>query len=197
MSMSDDELLPAGVSPARRRGPRIGAAVAVAVVVLAGLVWNAVGHVSPSNSRASSTAPSAAAPPAEPVGRLADNGNRCSAQQGGRLMLGIEMTNGTATQVGVERVHVVLPLGGLRPVSLHRSECVWASTELTPFSLEPGQSAWLSAVFDVLVGCPAALPVQFAVDYSWRLSSDIAVLAPSGFADLGEVRYSGCTMARP
>jgi hypothetical protein len=53
----------------------------------------------------------------------------------------------------------------------------------------------MSAVFDVFEACPAAVPVSFTV-----LAADdvnTAAIDTGGFANLGEVPYSGCLTPSP
>jgi hypothetical protein len=56
--------------------------------------------------------------------------------------------------------------------------------------LSPGQSAWLSATFELQIPCPVPAPVQFTVGYLAQGKPATASLP--GFADLGEVPFSGC-----
>jgi hypothetical protein len=56
--------------------------------------------------------------------------------------------------------------------------------------LSPGQSTWLSATFELQIPCPVPAPVQFTVGYLAQGKAATASLP--GFADLGEVPFSGC-----
>jgi hypothetical protein len=56
--------------------------------------------------------------------------------------------------------------------------------------LAPGGAAWFSVTFQVLVGCPRALPVQFSLSYQENTQPGTAQLP--GFPDLGQVSYTGC-----
>jgi hypothetical protein len=180
----------------RWRPPR-AAVVVGAAALLAGL---AVGYAAgilharkgaPAHSRAPAAALSA---PATVAGSLplSQSGPQCSAQIGHELQLGVQVTNLSAAAAVLRRVQVVLPLGGLKPVSQAWGPC----GELPIASLGPddtlpaGTSAWFTVTFQVLIKCPEPLPVQFTLDYDQRGRS--AVVHLPGFADLGPVRYGRC-----
>ena len=56
--------------------------------------------------------------------------------------------------------------------------------------LGPGDSTWLSVTVQVLVACPAPIPVEFAVGYIYAGGASTVNLP--GFPDLGDVPYTGC-----
>jgi hypothetical protein len=91
----------------------------------------------------------------------------------------------------IDRVAVDLPLNGLREVDAAWGTC-GQLTIVPPRGqrLEAGASGWLSVTFDVLVPCPAPLPVGFVVQYERGGRPDRAEVW--GFSDLSEVSYSGC-----
>lgn len=125
---------------------------------------------------------------AQPVTRT---GNRCSAQLGDRLQLGVEIINQTATTVTLRRVETVLPLNGLRVTASAWGSCGQLSVDAaTSHSLPPGAITWLTSTFDVLVPCPAPIPVLFTLTYTQEDRTVISDL--NGFADLGDVPYTGC-----
>ena len=115
----------------------------------------------------------------------------CSVQSGRELQLGVPVTNDSAAAITLGQVHTVLPLGGLRAISQQWAPCGAIGVGQGPASLGPGDSTWLSVTFQVLVGCPGPLPVQFTVDYS-SAGASAAVNLP-GFPDLSQVPYTGCT----
>ena len=125
---------------------------------------------------------------AQPVTRT---GNRCSAQLGDRLQLGVEIVNQSATTATLRRVETVLPLNGLRATASAWGSCGQLSVDAaTSHSLPPGATTWLTSTFDVLVPCPAPIPVLFTLTYTQAGHTAISDLG--GFADLGNVPYTRC-----
>jgi len=182
----------------RRRPPR--AALVLGVVgLLVGLVAGyAVGvrHAgkphSPSRATPSQTRPSFSAGGFP----LSQSGPGCSAQMGHELQLGLQVTNLSATAVTLRRVRVVLPLGGLKATSQAWGPCGelppagQAPGNIFPPTLGPGDSAWFTVTFQVLIKCPTPLPVQFTLVYE-QGGRRAAMPLPS-FPDLGQVPYAGC-----
>jgi len=147
---------------------------------------------------------------------LAQTGGKCSVQHGRELQVGVEVINISETPVTLGQARPVLPLGGLRLVSRQWAPCgalspSWQAADggmvviiktstgavevgsATPGGaavIPPNGTAWLSATFQVLVACPRSLPVQFSVSYQQGGRRHTSQLA--GFADLGQVTYSGC-----
>jgi hypothetical protein len=193
---ADEETLQLG-SPGRHRLLVWG--IAVAVLVLAGVVaWqlHSSGPSGPTASGAASAAPTMSAAASSSVtsalGTLVDDGNRCFAERAEHLQLGIELTNGYSVPVLITGVRVDLPLGALREASTTFTPCR-SGQPVTPRVLDAGNSVWVSAVFDVEVACPAFAPVLFAIDYI--VDTQRLTTVPSGFSDLGQVSYSGCASA--
>ncbi len=121
-------------------------------------------------------------------------GNRCAVQLGKRFQLGVEVVNKSQGTVALRQIEPVLPLRGLRAVASRWGTC-GALTELGPgpghaTALGPGATGWLTVTFDVIVGCPGVLPVQFKISYvqAGRL---VRAELP-GFPDLGQVQYNNC-----
>jgi hypothetical protein len=128
---------------------------------------------------------------------IAPTGKHCSQQRGRQLQLGVEIVNRSAYPVMVQEFAATLPLGGMQVV-----DAAWGTCgELTPQpsrtlqTLPAGATAWMSAVFDVFEACPAAVPVSFTVLAADDV--DTAAIDTGGFADLGEVPYSGCLTPSP
>jgi len=144
-----------------------------------------------SASSASAALATGTAVPYAGVPALTQATGTCSAQSGRELQLGVQVTNGSAAQIRLGRVHTVLPLGGLRAISQQWAPCGAIGVGQAPASLGPGDSTWFSVTFQVLVGCPGPLPVQFTVDYS--SAGEPASVNLPGFPDLGQVPYTGCT----
>jgi hypothetical protein len=181
----------------RRRPPAAAALALAAVALLAGL---AVGYAAgirhagkppaPPLPAASQTTPSFAAGGFP----LSQTGPGCSAQIGHELQLGLEVTNLSATPVTLRRVEVMLPMGGLKATSQAWGPCgelpVPGPGNALPPTLGPGASAWFTVTFQVLVGCPQPLPVQFTLDYD-QGGRPAAIPLP-GFPDLGQVSYGKC-----
>jgi hypothetical protein len=137
-----------------------------------------------------STTGSAAPLAAQSVTRT---GNRCSAQLGDRLQLGVEIVNQSATTATLRRVETVLPLDGLRATASAWGSCgqLPSVDAATPHSLPPGAVTWLTTTFDVLIPCPAPIPVLFTLTYTQ--AGHTAVSDLRGFPDLGDVPYTRCT----
>jgi hypothetical protein len=143
-------------------------------------------------------APSASAPAESEVNPIVRTGHTCAitvAAPGGRndLWLGAEIRNRSARSLTIEAPGVELPLGGL---SLVGPPSVTTCGELPGAAatgvLGPGASTWISARLRVAgTGCPAALPVLFAVGFRAGAEHDSALVG--GFNDLGAVPYPACT----
>ncbi|MGX6602973.1 hypothetical protein ACWKSP_12665 [Micromonosporaceae bacterium Da 78-11] len=160
--------------PPARRSVTAGVVLAVVAAAAAGYVVGARQEKAPTP-----------APPA--AGEITTTGHRCSQQSGAGLQLGVEIANRSATDAVLRQINVDLPLGGLRP-----KEVSWGSCgQLSPaqggasFELAAGATTWLAVTFDVLVACPAPLPVRFTVDY--EQDGRTATVTVPGFPDLGDV----------
>ncbi len=134
----------------------------------------------------------AAAAPAANGPAVGQSAAVCSAQIGRLLQLGVQVSNFSGAAVTLRRVSAILPLGGLRAISVAWNPCgVLPPTSPEPGDLLPaGASTWFTITFRVLVRCPAPLPVQFTVGYA-RLGRRATASLP-GFADLSHVPYSSC-----
>jgi len=121
-------------------------------------------------------------------------GNRCAVQLGHALQLGVEVVNQSDRAVALHQIEPVLPLGGLKAVASRWGTC-GSLSELSPgpgqaTALGPGGTRWLTVTFDVMVGCPQPLPVQFKISYAQAGRLVTAELL--GFPDLGQVQYNHC-----
>jgi len=201
--------------PLNWRPPR-GTAILLAVGLVIGLAAGyAAGHRQvPRNASAS---PTASATPAPPVPALApqivikgtaiqgtgsvftdglaltqDTGT-CSVQSGRELQLGVQVTNSSTEPIVLSRIRTVFPLSGLKVVSQQWAPCGAIGAVQGPVALAPGDSTWFSVTVQVLVACPAPLPVQFAVGYT--SPGEAATVNLPGFPDLGQVPYTGCRSA--
>ena len=175
------------------RGPAISIALAA---LAAGLLLGFAGGrlQAGANGRPGRAAPSATAVFAVGDTAITMTGNRCAVQLGHALQLGVEVVNQSDRAVALRQIEPVLPLGGLKAVASRWGTC-GALPELGPgphqaTALGPGATGWLTVTFDVMVGCPQPLPVQFKISYvqAGRL---VAAELP-GFPDLGQVRYNNC-----
>jgi hypothetical protein len=123
---------------------------------------------------------------------LTQPGPECSLQNGHDLQLGVEVSNDSVAPVTILRVAPLVPLGGLKALSL-----IWGPCGELPGqppedqALAPGNSLWFTVSFRVLVACPGPLPVQFAIGYSEN--GQRGATSVEGFADLSQVHYSGCS----
>jgi hypothetical protein len=152
--------------------------------------------LSPSTAKPS---PSTAASPSSSIRLASDTldktGNLCGTQTGPReIQLGIEVANVGKTAVSLDRLSVVLPLGGLRPESYSVGLACGQTPALVPvegYVLPATRRVTLLVVFEVLGdGCPAALPVDFRIIYSQGDGLHFASL--TGFKDLADVPFEGC-----
>jgi hypothetical protein len=150
---------------------------------------------SPAPPAQASAAPVSVVPLTAGGSPLGFNGSRCSSQVGHELQLGVEVTNNLPGLLTVLGVDAVLPAGGLKVVSWAWGPCgELAGTPPPEQSLTTGSSNWFTVTFQVLVGCPAPLPVQFNFQFDLRSSQDsrAAFATVAAFPDLGQVPYSGC-----
>jgi hypothetical protein len=121
---------------------------------------------------------------------LTQDTGTCSVQSGRELQLGVQVANRSAEPIGLGRIRTVLPLSGLKVVSQQWAPCGAIGAVQVPDTLGPGDSTWLSVTIQVLVACPAPIPVQFAVGYTY--AGEAATANLPGFPDLGDVPYTGC-----
>jgi hypothetical protein len=166
---------------------RITAGLALVLVVVAALAGYLVGRRH--HGAAPAPAPVASATPGTVV-PVTVTDKQCSIESKGRLQLGIEIVNRSAAALTLDSVDAILPLRGLRATTTTWGTC----GQLPPpagdiFPVAAGGTGWLTVTFDVLVACPAPLPVQFRVHYTQAGTSGIADLP--GFNDLGDVPYTG------
>jgi len=173
--------------------PRLPGRLAVGWVLLLVVAAGVVGYRVGDRHRAAATPPVRPLPTAAPVvdQPIAGTGKRCSEQVAKRLQLGVEVVNRSAGTVSLRQLHAILPLGGLRA-----GAATWGSCGQLPgagsdgnYLLAAAGTTWLTITFDVLVACPAPMPVLFTVEYTQDGRSDVVDLP--GFPDLGEVPYSG------
>lgn len=175
------------------RGPVLLAAGLLAGLVIGLAGGYAAGHRQTAGPRApsgTSAVPGTLEQTDFPV--LAQPGPECAAQMGDKLQLGVDVTNQSGARVTLRHVNVVLPLGGLKPVTQQWAPCgILADDQAVPGAqLPPGASGWFTVTFKVRVKCPQPLPVQFTVSYIHNGRTASAGLP--GFADLSHVPYSGC-----
>ena len=121
---------------------------------------------------------------------LTQDTGTCSVQSGRELQLGVQVTNQSAGPIGLGTFRTVLPLSGLKVVSQKWAPCGAIGAVQAPDTLGPGESTWLSVTVQVLVACPAPIPVQFVVGYTY--AGEAATVDLPGFPDLGQVPYTGC-----
>jgi hypothetical protein len=177
------------------RPPR-GAAILLAVGLVIGLAAGyAAGHrQAPRNASASPTASASPALPVPPPApqivikgtgsaftdglALTQDTGTCSVQSGRELQLGVQVTNSSTEPIVLSRIRTVFPLSGA------------IGAVQGPVALEPGDSTWFNVTVQVLVACPAPLPVQFTVNYTY--AGQAAIVTLPGFPDLGQVPYTGC-----
>ncbi len=190
----------------RLRPQRIGVGIILVSVAIGLLLGYVLGHddgntgVTKHQATARSTlAPTHGLFPSPVVSPgITETGQRCAEQQGTRLQLGVEIVNESTTTVTLGELGAQLPLRGLRAVARADQTCGQLAPEPGAFantSVPPGGTAWLRMTFDVLVKCPAALPVEFTIRYRQAGQSGNTELF--AFPDLGSVPYSGCHSSSP
>ena len=198
--------------PLNWRPPR-GAAILLAVGLVIGLAagYAAGYHQAPRNASASPTASASPAPPVPALApqivikgtaiqgtgsvfadglALTQDTGICSVQSGRELQLGVQVTNTSTEPIVLSRIRTVFPLSGLKVVSQQWAPCGAIGAVQGPVALAPGDSTWFSVTVQVLVACPAPLPVQFTVNYTY--AGQAAIVTLPGFPDLGQVPYTGC-----
>lgn len=194
------------------RPPR-GTAILLAVGLVIGLAagYAAGYHQAPRHASAPPTASASPAPPVAPPApqlvikgtavqgsgsvftdglALTQDTGTCSVQSGRKLQLGVQVTNTSTEPIVLSRIRTVFPLSGLKMVSQQWAPCGATGAVQGPVALEPGDSTWFSVIVQVLVACPAPLPVQFAVSFTY--AGQAATTTLPGFPDLGQVPYTGC-----
>ncbi|MEV6850105.1 hypothetical protein [Actinoplanes sp. NPDC051411] len=182
------DVIESGPEGVARLPGRIAAGWVLVLVVVAGVTGYWVGG----RHRAGAAAPAVTASVAAAVEPpIVGTGKRCSGQLKDRLQLGVEVVNRSAATVSLRQLQAILPLQGLRPAA-----ATWGSCGQLPaagsggnYLLAAGGTTWLTMTFDVLVACPAPLPVLFTVEFAQGGRSDDVDLP--GFPDLGDVPYSG------
>lgn len=178
-------------APARRG---VTWAVAVVALLVGGLGGYLVGvQRSAAAPPAAAHSEGASAAPAP----VTATGGMCFHQNGTTLVLGVELSNSSGAGVTLNRIDVLLPLDGLKAVSSAWGNCdtATAADGNTPFSLDVGATTWIRETFEVLMPCPAALPVKFTVAYSQPGHQGAAYVG--GFNDLGGIQYTGCASESP
>ena len=192
---------PAGWRPFRGgHRPRRGA-VLLAAGLAAGLVTGLASGYAAGRQHArppaSGTAASSASLTDPDIAVLDQSGAECSMQSGRDLQLGIEIANQSAAALTLRDVRVVLPLPGLRAVTMRWATCGAIPQDhmaLADTLMPPGTTAWFTVTLQVLAHCPAPLPVEFTVGYTQNGHLESANLP--GFSDLTQVPYSGCPPSR-
>jgi hypothetical protein len=187
------DIIAGGPQATPRQWPTMPVAVAVLAVVVAAAAGYLIGsrHSSPANPGRSRSVTS---PSAVDAYAPAGTGKLCWAQLGNRLQLGVEVVNQSSAPLRLDRVEAGLPIGGLRLAAAAWGSCGQLSPNSTAsaYSLAPGAQAWVTMTFDVLEPCPAPYPVRFVVTYAVAAAT-ARTAGVGGFADLGDVPYSGCT----
>jgi hypothetical protein len=182
---------PPGMPKLGGRPPRI-AIILGAAGLLAGL---AAGYAFGNWQARRSAPPRPQATAAQPVAPMAGSplglyGPECSQQIGDELQLGVEVSNDTSRPLMLQQVKALLPVSGLRELSWAWGTCGQLAGPPPDRGLAPGNSAWFTVTFQVLVNCPAPLPVMFDIGYTQ--DGRHSVTSMPAFPDLGQVPYSGC-----
>jgi len=192
----DGDVIETGGYPPRWRwGTARGPAISIALAAFAaGLLLGFAGGRLHAGADGRPARAATSATTVFPVGDTAITmtGNRCAVQLGHALQLGVEVVNRSDVTIALRQIEPVLPLGGLKAVA-SRWETCGALPELGPgqaTALGPGATGWLTVTFDVMVGCPQPLPVQFKI--SFAQAGRLVTAELPGFSDLGQVYYNNC-----
>jgi hypothetical protein len=176
-----------------RRWIVAGALVATLVIgIVIGFVSGRHGAKSAAAKSVSPASPSAS--PSFLTFRAPSLRESCSAQSGKQLQLGVEIVNESALPFTIDGLQPVLPLGGLRTRRISTGECGRLGgpgpDEVVGYNVAANASVWINITMDVLVPCPAPLPVQLRIRTTQSGLTATTDLSP--FPDLGQVPYSGC-----
>ncbi len=192
--------LPPGVADTSRRCVDrrwIAAGALVAALVIGIAIGFASGRHSANSVPATTVTRSArtSSPPSFGSIEYPTIGARCSAQSGTRLQLGVEIVNPSDLPLTLNRVRPLLPLGGLRTKGITRGACgqllpTRSADAIAGYEIAARASVWITIEMDVLMSCPAPIPVQVRLEFTQFRHQYTAELNP--FADLGDVPYSGC-----
>lgn len=175
-------------SPTTRRR----AGLVVLMLVLAGIAGFLIGRGSADVRRpASGTSASPGGTSSPSATSLTTTRNRCSAQVGRQLQLGVELDNPTGGEIVLREITPAFFVTGLATTRTERGVCGQPADGLaTPYLLKPNSTVWIRATVDVLIACPAPVPVFF--DVSYTTSAGAVTIQLPAFLDLGGVPYTGC-----
>ena len=125
----------------------------------------------------------------EPLPTVSVTGRQCAAQVGHELQLGVEITNDTKHAVSLTAIDVDVPLPGLSLRAKQFATCGAIGGNTGPQPLAPGNSTWISATFDNHLPCRvSSSEIIFTADY------DDGRTATSGFSNLPDIAFAGCTL---
>ena len=204
--MDDDDVVELGGSrrfrlpdwpPSRRAG--VLAVAALAVGLAAGYAAAGTQHggtARPQPTVTVTASPSVPVPAVSPALNLAlpltQDTAACSVQTGHDLQLGVQFSDRSTQPLTLTTATVTMPAGFLKLAGWQWATCGALAAGTSPVApiLEPGESAWLTATFQVQVQCPVAAYVQFTVRY--LALGHPGTTALPGFPDLRQVPYSGC-----
>jgi hypothetical protein len=175
---------------ARARGSR-GMVGLVALAVLAAAAVGFVAGLRRGADGGAAPAPAASVTP-DGVPPMVATGDVCAVQLGDRLQLGAEVANRSGLPVTLGEIEAIFPLPGLRATASGWGACgeLPRAVPQTSAWLPPGAAVWINITVDVLVPCPAPIPVGFVLAYTEAGQSG-SVQLPA-FPDLGGVPYTGC-----
>jgi hypothetical protein len=189
------EVLESGPAPRRWRRPSRPVTVLTIVTLLVGALAGGIAGYLIGRSGSSTQTP-AATPPADTgvgsISAVAPTGERCSAQHGRVLQLGVQVVNTANNPVVLRRLDAFMPLRGLRAVGAGWDTCGAIGPVSAPqaVTVSPGATAWATVRLRVLVGCPVPYPVELRLHYS-QSGTDRATPIDE-FPDLSHVAYTGC-----
>jgi hypothetical protein len=174
------------------RGPLVLVAIALGLGLLIGRASvKTDDSAAPAATPTTAASTSAAATPFGP-GALAVTGAQCSQQLGHKLVLGIEVRNVTANPVILKKLHVTLPKGGLTVKARGVGSCGELNVPRLPdYGLAPGGAVWLSVTTEPKPVCPAALALRMSINVT-DTSGSKQTVDVGGFANLGDIPWSGC-----
>jgi hypothetical protein len=199
MAADGVDILMSGHEPRERRVARSHGMVIPAVALLVGLVVGSIAGYFIGHSGGPSDSRPPTAGRAQPAGAalgsasaVTPTGERCSAQHGRMLELGVQVLDTADTPVVLHRVTAYMPSRGLRAAGGGWDTCGAIGPVPPPPTLKvlPGATAWATVRVRVLVGCPMPYPVELRLRYSQRGARHTTTIRE--FPDLSHVGYTGC-----
>jgi hypothetical protein len=94
---------------------------------------------------------------------LQPTGNQCGMSDSTVLQVGATLTNLSGSPVTAEAVILTSPTSGLRLRDEGWGQCAQTPVPTGPLVVQPGETFWFNATFDLLAKCPAVGGLDFTV----------------------------------